>query len=70
MSLLLTMLSDGVKEKEVADRVEVKDIAELVLEAIEQEHVCTKTRKVKVVPVRSHDGKTSALRARRNARPD
>jgi Fe-S oxidoreductase len=29
----MTMMSDGVKAKEVADRVQVKDIAELVLEA-------------------------------------
>lgn len=30
----MTMLTDGVKEKETSDRVQVKDIAELVLEAI------------------------------------
>ncbi len=30
----MTMLTDGVKDKEAADRVQVKDIAELVLEAI------------------------------------
>jgi Fe-S oxidoreductase len=30
----MTMLTDGVKDKEATDRVEVKDIAELVLEAI------------------------------------
>ena len=33
----LTMLSDGVKEKNAAERVEVKDIAELLLEAVEQQ---------------------------------
>jgi len=32
----MTMLTDGVKEKNAAERVEVKDIAELVLEAVEQ----------------------------------
>ncbi len=32
----LTMLTDGVKEKNAAETVAVKDIAELVLEAIEQ----------------------------------
>jgi len=31
----MTMLTDGVKEKNAADKVEVKDIAELVLEAVE-----------------------------------
>jgi len=31
----MTMMTDGVKAKEAADQVEVKDIAELVLEAIE-----------------------------------
>jgi len=30
----MTMLTDGIKDKEANDRVEVKDIAELVLEAI------------------------------------
>ena len=30
----MTMMSDGVKAKEVADKVQVKDIAELVLEAV------------------------------------
>jgi Fe-S oxidoreductase len=30
----MTMLTDGVKDKEAVDRVQVKDIAELVLEAI------------------------------------
>jgi hypothetical protein len=33
----MTMMTDGVKEKQSADRVEVKDVAELVLEAIEME---------------------------------
>ncbi len=32
----LTMLSDGVKEENAAERVEVKDIAELLLEAVEE----------------------------------
>ncbi|MDP2208669.1 MAG: (Fe-S)-binding protein [Bacteroidota bacterium] len=32
----LTMLTDGVKDKEAADKVAVKDIAELVAEAIDQ----------------------------------
>ena len=31
----MTMLTDGVKEKNAAEKVEVKDIAELVLEAVE-----------------------------------
>ncbi len=31
----MTMMSDGVKEKESADSVQVKDVAELVLEAVE-----------------------------------
>ena len=31
----MTMLTDGVKAREAADRVQVKDIAELVLEAVE-----------------------------------
>ena len=30
----MTMLTDGVKAKEAAEKVQVKDIAELVLEAI------------------------------------
>jgi len=30
----MTMMSDGVKAKEASDRVQVKDIAELVLEAV------------------------------------
>jgi Fe-S oxidoreductase len=30
----MTMMTDGVKDKEAAERVQVKDIAELVLEAI------------------------------------
>jgi Fe-S oxidoreductase len=30
----MTMMTDGVKAKEAAERVEVKDIAELVLEAV------------------------------------
>jgi Fe-S oxidoreductase len=30
----MTMLTDGVKDKDAADRVDVKDIAELVAEAI------------------------------------
>lgn len=34
----MTMMSDGVKDKEVADKVQVKDIAELVLEAIESKN--------------------------------
>jgi len=33
----LTTPSDGVKEKNAAERVEVKDIAELLLEAVEQQ---------------------------------
>ena len=33
----LTMLSDGVKEKNAAERVEVKDIAEILLEAVEMQ---------------------------------
>jgi len=32
----LTMLSDGVKEENAAERVEVRDIAELLLEAVEE----------------------------------
>ncbi len=32
----MTMMSDGVKAKEVSDRVQVKDIAELVLEAVSE----------------------------------
>jgi Fe-S oxidoreductase len=31
----MTMLTDGVKAREAADRVQVKDVAELVLEALE-----------------------------------
>ena len=31
----MTMMTDGVKAKEAAEKVRVKDIAELVLEAIE-----------------------------------
>jgi len=31
----MTMMTDGVKAKEATDQVQVKDIAELVLEAIE-----------------------------------
>ncbi len=31
----MTMMTDGVKAKEASDHVQVKDIAELVLEAIE-----------------------------------
>jgi Fe-S oxidoreductase len=31
----MTMLTDGVKEKEVAEKVQVKDIAELLLESVE-----------------------------------
>jgi Fe-S oxidoreductase len=31
----MTMMTDGVKAKEAADHVQVKDIAELVLEAVE-----------------------------------
>jgi Fe-S oxidoreductase len=31
----MTMMTDGVKDKEATDKVQVKDIAELVLEAIE-----------------------------------
>ena len=31
----MTMMTDGVKAKEAGDHVEVKDIAELVLEAVE-----------------------------------
>ncbi len=34
----LTMLTDGVKEKDAGDKVEIKDIAELLLEAIEHPH--------------------------------
>ena len=33
----MTMITDGVKEKEASDSVQVKDIAELVLEALEPE---------------------------------
>ena len=32
----MTMLTDGVKDREAAERVAVKDIAELVLEAVEK----------------------------------
>ena len=31
----MTMITDGVKAKEASDKVQVKDIAELVLEAVE-----------------------------------
>jgi hypothetical protein len=31
----MTMITDGVKDKEATEKVQVKDIAELVLEAIE-----------------------------------
>jgi Fe-S oxidoreductase len=31
----MTMLTDGVKAKEVADKVQVKDIAEILLEVVE-----------------------------------
>jgi hypothetical protein len=33
----MTMLSDGVKMKEQEEEVQVRDIAELILEAIEKE---------------------------------
>jgi Fe-S oxidoreductase len=36
----MTMLTDGVKAKEVGETVEVKDIAELVLEAVERSGRC------------------------------
>jgi Fe-S oxidoreductase len=32
----MTMLSDGIKAEDAAERVEVKDIAELLLEAVRQ----------------------------------
>lgn len=31
----MTMLNDGVKAKEAADKVEVKDVAEILLEAVQ-----------------------------------
>jgi Fe-S oxidoreductase/nitrate reductase gamma subunit len=35
----MTMMSDGVKDKDASDKVVVKDIAELILEAIENENI-------------------------------
>lgn len=34
----MTMLTDGVKDKEAAENVSVKNIAEILAEAVESEH--------------------------------